>query len=264
MRILLVNDDGIAAEGILALIKELSKEHQIVVAAPARQQSGMSHALTVRQDIVVEHELKLEEKFGIEAWKIDGTPADCVKLYLEALKEKKDWPDLVISGINDGANLGTDVVYSGTVGAAVEGYLHQIPSLAVSLVYFANLSFEEVAQWIAKSLSKFFSVFGPYFLLNVNFPKQYAKGNIGPIFTTVGKRDYKNAFTVKNTNGKMIFSMAGEIYDEGNTDNTDVFQTNTGHITVTPLAVDMTDGCLYTKLKGNFSVLMSEMGEMEN
>ena len=111
MRILLVNDDGIEAEGIRALAEELAGEHEVVLAAPAQQQSGMAHALTVHRDLEVASYEALADK-GIHGWKIDGTPTDCVKVYLEALCEKDNWPELVISGINHGANLGSDVLYS--------------------------------------------------------------------------------------------------------------------------------------------------------
>ena len=118
IRILISNDDGIQSPGIEALVKVLHKEHKVIIAAPVTQQSAMAHALTVRKRLYVEHYAPLEEKYGVEALMVSGTPTDCVKLYMEGIAKEKI--DLVISGINNGSNLGTDILYSGTLGAALE------------------------------------------------------------------------------------------------------------------------------------------------
>jgi 5'-nucleotidase len=133
LRILLSNDDGIKAAGIEALVRALHKEHEVIVSAPMKQQSGMSNALTIGSPIEVARDKVLEEKYGIEAWAVGGTPADSAKLYIEAFMTKDRPVDLVVSGINHGANLATDIIYSGTVGAAMEGYFHDIPSFALCL-----------------------------------------------------------------------------------------------------------------------------------
>ena len=139
MRILISNDDGIQAKGLESLVKAFcAREHTVVVSAPARQQSGMAHALNVGRPLELIRGEALAEKYGIEAWAVDGTPTDSVKLYLEALAEEK--PDVVVSGINHGANLATDILYSGTVGAAMEGMLHDISSFAVSLDVDSTIS----------------------------------------------------------------------------------------------------------------------------
>ena len=149
MRILLVNDDGIAFSGISVLVRALSPYYALVVTAPAAEQSGKSHAITVRQRIEIERYRGFSE--AVEAaWKIHGTPADCVKIYLEAMISEEEKPDLVISGINEGANLGTDVIYFGTVGAAMEGYMHQIPALAVSLDIHSELSYDRAARYCVR------------------------------------------------------------------------------------------------------------------
>ena len=145
MRILLTNDDGIGAPGLSALAKALSTVHEVVVAAPTAEQSGMAHALTVHRDIEVRGYDGLGDT-AAEAWSIDGTPTDCVKIFLEALAKREEWPELVISGVNKGANLGTDVLYSGTVGGALEGYMHDIPAIALSLDVHSSLSFDETAD----------------------------------------------------------------------------------------------------------------------
>ena len=150
LRILLTNDDGIAAAGIAALVESLKGEHDIVVAAPTREMSGMSHAISVGKRLYVDRYAPYEEQHGVEAYRIDGTPADCVMLYLEAIAERN--PDLVISGINHGSNLGTDVLYSGTVNAAMEGYLHDIPAIAVSLERSSKIPFIEIADIVRDAL----------------------------------------------------------------------------------------------------------------
>ena len=111
MRILLANDDGVEAPGIEALVKALYKEHEVIVSAPAQQQSGMSHAMTLGRRLYIECYQPFMDKYGVRAWRVYGTPADSVKAYLEGINEAK--PDVVISGINDCHNLGTDNIYSG-------------------------------------------------------------------------------------------------------------------------------------------------------
>ena len=134
MRILISNDDGIESEGLRALAAECAKEHEVYIAAPWHEQSGMAHALNVRRPIEVEEMPGVALELGaVAAWRIAGTPTDSVKLFLEALMDPNRPIDLMLSGINRGANLATDVLYSGTVGAAMEGYLHDMSAAAVSL-----------------------------------------------------------------------------------------------------------------------------------
>ena len=153
MRILISNDDGIQAKGLESLVKAFcARKHTVIVSAPARQQSGMAHALNVGRPLELVRGEELAAKYGIEAWAVDGTPTDSVKLYLEALAEEK--PDVVVSGINHGANLATDILYSGTVGAAMEGMLHDIASFAVSMDVDSTISYEEAAEEFATILER--------------------------------------------------------------------------------------------------------------
>jgi len=129
MKILISNDDGIRAAGLNALRESLQDQHQLYVVAPDRERSATGHKITLDRPLrVKEWTYPGSDTIG---WEVDGTPADCVKLGLEALLPEP--PDLVISGINFGPNLGTDVLYSGTVSAAVEGMINDIPSIAISL-----------------------------------------------------------------------------------------------------------------------------------
>lgn len=242
MRILLSNDDGIKAVGIEALVKALHQKHEVVVAAPMQQQSGMAHALTVGTPMEVASYTYFKEKYGVEAWAIDGTPTDSVKLYLEAEAGDKVF-DLVVSGINHGANLATDILYSGTVGAAMEGYLHDISAVALSLDTNSELSYDEVAKIFSSWLEKF-DVRQKYFL-NINYPRFLKDGVPQYVYGRQGKRDYINAFKKEIIDGKCYYTMKGEVYDADKGSATDIYAIDSGYISVTPLITDLTD---YTKL----------------
>ncbi len=233
MKILVTNDDGIDAAGIWAMARALQKNFEVVLAAPMRQQSGMAHAFTVWKKIEYR---RVENK--IEAWAIDGTPTDCVKFYLEELG-KAEKISAVISGINDGANLATDVLYSGTVGGALEGFLHDIPALAISRDKNSEIPFEEVAEVTAKYFAEKFSA-GEIFFHNINFPKNYRAGVVEFKSARLGKRDYKNAFIRSTENGKNFFEIRGEVYDIDAGEGTDIFAVENGYVSVTPLHFDVT------------------------
>ena len=254
MKILLSNDDGIEAKGIWALASVLSKDHDIIIAAPKTQQSGMSHALSIHKQVefkqigverIIElarkHDLKL--KSSIEAWEIDGTPTDCVKIYLEAMNTSLK-PGVVISGINHGANLATDVTYSGTVGAALEGYLHEIPSLAVSIDIDSTIPFETAARSTAQFLSQAWKHEGMFFY-NLNFPKAFKDKDAEFIWTKLGKRDYINAFKLLNDEDKTYYRIGGQVYDIDRSEGTDIYAVECGYVSVTPLHADITN---YKKL----------------
>lgn len=241
MRILLSNDDGVEAEGIKALVRALSPDHQVAVCAPARQQSGMSHAITVFDDMVVETCPDLLALGAVEALSITGTPTDCVKLYLEAIAPSRgeDYPDFVISGINHGGNLGTDVLYSGTVGAALEGYMHGINTLAVSVVIDSSVSYDEAAKLVAEKLDTFITNEPSPFLLNINFPKEFVGGVPEWRWAALGHRDYLNAYTLHKDSDRTYYRLAGEICDGDNEPSTDIFAIHHGLISVTPLYDDL-------------------------
>ena len=237
MKILLTNDDGIKGAGLWALANILKiRGHEATIAAPFNQQSGMAHALGLMREI----EYKRLERSDFETWAFDGTPTDCVKIYLEALNEKNF--DAIISGINDGANLATDILYSGTVGAALEGFLHEIPSLAVSLNKNSEISFDTAATATIDYLEKILMLKHAPFLHNVNFPKKFRADKIKFVSTRLGQRDYINAFTSRtDDSGRAFFKIGGTIVDSDAGEGTDIHATEHGFVSVTPLHFDAAD-----------------------
>lgn len=255
MKILLTNDDGIRALGIWSLAAVLAQKHEVIIVAPMKQQSGMSHALSVlRQleflkindeqikELMKTHCPEANVEKSIETWAIDGTPTDCTKIYLEAMCEG-NWPDAVISGINHGSNLATDVLYSGTVGAALEGFLHEIPSLAVSLDIESEIPFELAAKETASYLENAMSNKSKKgFLYNINFPKKLKDDKVEFKLARLGKRDYINAFQHHvDEHGRTYYRVGGQVYDVDRGEGTDIFAAETGYVAVTPLHADMTD-----------------------
>ena len=243
MRILISNDDGIQSAGIEALVKALYREHEVIVAAPAGQQSAKAHAITVRDRLYVEEYQPLQDRYGIKALAIGGTPADTVKLYIEGIirRDRELMPDLVISGINDGSNLGTDMLYSGTIGAASEGFVQGIDSVAVSLEYDAEHSFDFVAEQFAGRLPELLGRGSGRKLLNVNFPRRLSDGYEW-IWCRQGVRDYQNAYErQQDEEGRVFYTVGGLPLLTGNADDTDVMVTDRGNISVTPLQLDKTD-----------------------
>lgn len=233
-----MNDDGIQGEGLLVLARELAGRHDVYVCAPNKEQSGMSQALSVGVPLRVNNEnIGLPVK---KAFSIDGRPADCTKLALEILLKDKQI-DMVISGINKGANLGTDVLYSGTVGAALEGYNHNVRSLAVSVSAKSAVSFEQIAKIVAEKLNCFYQT-GEKFMYNINFPLELNSDKIEFVFTKQGFRRYENEFhTVVLSDGSVAYKMQGNAQDISNDEFTDIAAVKRGCISVTPLTLERTD-----------------------
>lgn len=237
MNILLTNDDGINGAGLWAMAHALkARGHDVTIAAPLTQQSGKSHALSVLCDI----EYKRFDNPVCTAWTFDGTPTDCVKIYLEGMNPPKF--DALISGINDGANLATDVLYSGTIGAALEGFLHKLPALAVSRSIDSEIPFDTVATATVNYLEKLFSVIEEPFFHNLNFPKKFRAGKAEFLIVRLGQRDYLNAFASHTDDaGRTYFRIGGTIYDTDDSEGTDIHAVNSGFVAVTPLHADIAD-----------------------
>lgn len=238
MRILVSNDDGYLATGINVLATALESLADIVVVAPDRNRSAASNSLTLNTPLRV-------RKYGENRYKIDGTPSDCVHLAVTGFLD--DEPDLVVSGINHGANLGDDVIYSGTVAAAMEGRFLGLPTIAVSLVgqtlVGAELTHFETAAHVAAELVKKIekAPFPSDVVLNVNVPNIPLEDLKGVKATRLGFRHKsEHALKDKDPYGRTIYWVgpAGQGQDAG--DGTDFHAVEQGYASVTPLKVDLT------------------------
>ncbi|MGB8701613.1 MAG: 5'/3'-nucleotidase SurE, partial [Thermosynechococcaceae cyanobacterium] len=214
MKLLVGNDDGIFAPGIQTLANTLATAgHEVVVVCPDRERSATGHGLTIHKP------LRAEPVHGIfhpnvEAWACSGTPADCIKLALEALLEGA--PDLVLSGINQGSNLGTDVLYSGTVSAAMEGAIAGIVSIAVSLTSFTHPDFQPAADFTLTLVQQLAThPLSDPLLLNVNVPACHDLDLGKTIMTRQGVRRYHNIFEQRiDPRGKTYYWLAGEVLED--------------------------------------------------
>jgi 5'-nucleotidase len=234
MIILISNDDGIHAEGIVALERSLAALAEIYTVAPEREQTSMSHALTLHRPLRV-------REVDANRLAIDGTPTDCVKLALTGLLPVR--PDLVVSGINKGPNLGDDIIYSGTVSAALEGALLGVPAIAVSLVTFERFDFKVAAEFTAALVQRVQQQGIPSeMLLNVNVPALPREQIKGWRFTRQGKRHYsENIVERVDPRGKKYYWIGGDDLGFAKDDGTDCMAVHEGYISVTPLQVDMTN-----------------------
>lgn len=240
MKILVTNDDGINAIGIRKLAYSLRKLGKVIVVAPDRERSATGHAITMHQPLRVDKIDFNDPK--IEAWSISGTPSDCVKIAVESILTQK--PDIVVSGINNGSNLGTDVLYSGTVSAAIEGAIHNIPSIAMSV--YGNrhdINYEGATFYSCKLVEMALENKIPSNLvLNINFPSLDNNDIKGIKITELGIRKYKNSYEErKDPMGKSYYWLSGSLIELNNSDASDVECVKNGYISVTPLHFDLTD-----------------------
>ncbi len=240
-RVLITNDDGFDAEGLRQLVRRVMTWAEVVVVAPDRQQSGMGHAITLSRPLRMR---RVEESSAATWYAVEGTPTDCVNLALHSVMAQAA-PELILSGINHGLNLGDDVTYSGTVGAALEGHLFGIPSIALSqqmadpesgssgqvdfgatAVRAADLVRGLLAQGVAEDL-----------LLNINFPI----GDPSEVMVTrLGRRVYREVVVEKtDPRGGLYYWLAGTPDFEAGP-GTDYEAIGQGSISVTPMMVDLT------------------------
>lgn len=230
--ILVSNDDGIRSDGIKKLAKAMGRVGTVWVVAPDREQSAASHSLTLHRPLRV-------EEVAPRWYAVDGTPTDCVTLAVKGLLPRL--PDLVVSGINKGGNLGDDVLYSGTVSAAMEGTLMGIPSVAFSLVQTDGFDFAPAARFAAR-LARYLLKKGlpKDTLLNVNVPG--AGGTSGYRFTKLGKRYFGGDAVVEKVDprGKKYYWIGGEMERWEGGKETDFYAIGKGYISITPLHLDLT------------------------
>lgn len=244
--ILITNDDGIGAQGIRALTDALQGLGKLSVIAPDREKSATGHSITVHSPIKLE---PVEYSGAENAWSIDGTPADCVKLGIQALMEHP--PDLVVSGINFGPNLGTDVLYSGTVSAAIEGLINGVPAIAFSLNTHEKPDFTYAQKFVRKLVGHLFTQgLSQETLLNVNIPHIPEQEIKGVTIAKLGIRQYDNAFDHrKDPRGKSYYWLGGQLATVENADNSDVAAIERGEVTVTPIHFDLTNYPLMSELE---------------
>lgn len=248
MRILLTNDDGIGAPGIQELWKSLAELGEVTVVAPTSERSAMSHAITVHHPIRVD-EYCIDHP-RICGWRIDGTPTDCVKIAVEALLDTA--PDIIVSGINHGPNLGTDVLYSGTVSAAIEGSMYGLPAVAISLNSWKSHDFAPAAAFARRIVASVLEngTLPPQTLLNVNVPAIPAEEIRGVRITQLGVVQYANIFERRfDPRGRTYYWMGGKTVDSENSPDSDVTAVKEGYISVTPIHFDLTNYGLINTLK---------------
>ena len=240
MKILITNDDGIQAEGINALYEALKDRHECFVIAPDSERSACSHSLTTHQDI--------RYRLASVGFAVSGTPADCVKLGILHILDSK--PDLVISGINNGSNLGSDIMYSGTVSAALEGAYLVVRSIAVSLSKHnaASEYYKRAAAFIRDNLEKLTQLdLRSDTVLNINYPVRAPF--IGVKFTSSGINLYNDSFVANESGAVRLKGLP--IEHDRNVEDCDVELIKKGYVTVTPLKLDRNDYAALEYLKGS-------------
>ncbi len=234
MRILVTNDDGVMAPGIRALARACAALGEVVVVAPDTEQSATGHALTIRQPLRV-------TEVGERIYGVSGTPTDCVLLAVHGPLLDRP-PDLVVSGVNAGPNMGDDVTYSGTVSAAFEGTLLSIPSVAVSLATFDEYPFDTAAEVAVRVVRALVARGLPAkTLLNINVPALDMEGIKGFRLTRLGHRIFRDTIVTKtDPRGKPYYWVAGTPQWEA-LPRSDMSAVQEGYVSVTPLNMDMTD-----------------------
>src|SRR5262245_35444028 len=233
VRILLSNDDGYFAPGLAALAEALADLGTVTVVAPKRDRSGASNSLTLDRPLSVRRSAN-----GFLF--VDGTPTDCVHLAVTGMLDHL--PDIVVSGINLGANMGDDTVYSGTVAAATEGYLLGVPSIALSLTSHQGQHFETAGRIARELVERFMQQpFGPPVLLNVNVPDVPWEAIKGKKVTRLGRRHKAEPVVPQKTpRGETVFwvGAAGPAADAS--EGTDFNAVENGYVSITPLQIDLT------------------------
>lgn len=246
MQILLVNDDGIHAPSLHALLAELRLWGDVTVVAPAVEQSGVGHSITYLHPLVAHKEYKNGEFFG---WKLEGSPADCVKMgVLEFCPIK---PDVIVSGLNAGANIGINVLYSGTVAAAIEGAFFGIPSFALSQWMDGPPDFAATARRAIPICQQLLSRTRPGSLWNINFPPPKPGWPRGVQFVGMGVRRVAEEIERRvDPRGRTYYwSGLNPILSHFLDDGTDIKQLQEGDITITPLHFDLTEQAFLKQLQ---------------
>ncbi len=245
--ILVTNDDGITAPGIRALIKIMNTIGDVVVVAPDSPQSGMGHAITI-DNVLHCNPITIDEGPQLE-YSCSGTPADCVKMGVSKILNKK--PDLCVSGVNHGSNSSINVIYSGTMSAAIEAGIEGIPSIGFSLLDFKwHADFKPAESFIKKiTLNVLLNGLPEGTVLNVNIPKLQKKAIKGIKICRQANGYWKENFDKrKSPFGKEYYWLSGEFINKDRGEDTDIFALENGYISVVPVQFDLTAHHMIQKL----------------
>jgi 5'-nucleotidase len=248
LNILVTNDDGIFSSGVLCLAQALQPFGNVSIVCPDQERSAISHAITLKSPVKANKVNFFET--SLEAWAVNGTPADCVKMAIEVILKEK--PDVIVSGINCGPNLGRDVFYSGTISAAIEGAMYQIPSIAISLATLkpnSNFSIvEPLAYEVFETLLR--HKLSPETVLNINLPylsREMVKGvAVTPLAMDVLRYQYVG---LNDPQGYMCYWLSdhlSELHFED--EESDYYKLRDGYITITPLQLNMTNTAMKAKI----------------
>lgn len=237
-RILICNDDGINAKGILALATVAMEFGDVTIVAPDSPQSGMGHAITIGEPLRLNRESVLE---GVDAWSCSGTPVDCVKLATGVILQGK--PDLLVSGINHGANYSISVVYSGTMSAAMEGAIEGIPSIGFSLLDYSHDADFSASKDIVRTIihKALHAAMPPATVLNVNIPKLPISEIKGIKITRQAIGRWVEEFDTRlDPHGQKYYWLTGRFQEEDGGEDTDVHALANGYVSVCPVEFDLT------------------------
>ena len=237
--ILVTNDDGIAAPGIRNLVKSVADLGDVVIVAPDSHQSGMGHAITISNILrIAPYDFRMA---GVQAYKTSGTPVDCVKLAIYKILKRK--PDVLLSGINHGSNASINVIYSGTMSAAVEGALEDIPSVGFSLCDFAEDADFRASRDVARTVTKQVLAHGTPkgTCLNVNIPKLAPEDVKGLRVCRQAAGHWADSFEERQApGGRTYYWMTGNFTDIDNGEDTDEWALRNGYVSVVPVHYDLT------------------------
>jgi 5'-nucleotidase len=245
--ILITNDDGVTAPGIISLVEAVRDLGKVVVVAPDKPQSGMGHAITIGQPLRLHKVGHIE---GVEAWACTGTPVDCVKLAVDKVLHRK--PDLCLSGINHGANHSINVIYSGTMSAAVEAAIESIPSAGFSLLdYRIEADFTGARKYARIIVEKMLSTkLQKHTVLNVNIPPVDAELLKGIKICKQAYAKYEEDFIERlDPHGRHYYWLTGEFVNFDKGKDTDVWALAHNYVSVVPVQFDLTNYVLKTKLE---------------
>lgn len=239
MHILLTNDDGIFAPGLAALYGQLTRLGKVTVVAPADVQSGSGHSISLRA--LRCDSVEIVGKFS--GYSVEGSPADCVKLAMNELIDSSDPIDLIVSGMNCGANVGINVFYSGTVAGAIEGGFYDLPAVAVSAALDEPMDFENAAAYALRVLKQVLPL-APRQILNLNIPPLSKGKPKGVLVVPQSTHGFEESYqSVEDDNGQSVYTLTGGSHLDPAADQpaTDVQALFAGYITLTGLQMDLTD-----------------------